>query len=86
MISLKQSAPEGVFIEDLIVYGGLEKDSVVAKGFKIEPPCFRSASIRDREAYKEKLRQLLQTVSEPQHLQIQWSCNSDYAKELQQYF
>lgn len=85
MIFFKQSVPNGFFVEDLIVYGGLEKGSVVSKGFRVQPPCLRNANTNDREIYKEKLRQLLQTVVEPLHLQVQWSCNSNYTKELRKY-
>lgn len=85
MILNRIEAPNGHFLEEMIVYGSLEKGGVVSKGFRIEPPCLRSSSPKERNAYKHRLIGLLKTISGNQHIQVQWSCNSDYTDELTQY-
>lgn len=79
------SIPNGHFFDGLIVYGSLEKGSFAAKGFRATPPSLRSASVREKNDYHERLRSLLQSIGEREALQIQWSCNSDYRRELIQY-
>lgn len=80
------SAPNGYFAGDLILFGSLEKGSLASKGFIIQPPDLRGGRVSFLNEYQEKIRTFLSTLSETQAAQIQWSCNSDYQKELKNYY
>jgi hypothetical protein len=78
-------APEGYFAENLILYGSLEKGAVAARGFVIQPPDLRGARHEQLNQLQEKLRILLASLAPGQRLQFQWSCDSDYRRELLAY-
>jgi hypothetical protein len=78
-------APEGRFVDGLIVFGSPDRGGVVAKGFWLEPPDFRGASIARLNAFQEQVRSLLALIAPGRRLQLQWSCDADYRTELLRY-
>lgn len=78
-------APNGYFLRDLLVFGGLRTGGSVAKGFIFEPPDFNNAPISERNEFQDQLALLLASLGENQRLQVQWFCDSDYQRELLRY-
>jgi hypothetical protein len=78
-------APNGHFAEGLILYGNLETGAMASQGILIEPPDLQHASIGLQNDFQDKLRIFLATLSSTQRVQLQWTCNSDYKKELIRY-
>lgn len=78
-------APNGHFAGGLILYGNLEAGAMASKGFIIEPPDLHNASISLLNEFQDKLRIFLATLNPQQRAQVQWTCNSDYKKELTRY-
>lgn len=78
-------APNGHFAEGLILYGNLEAGAIASKGFIIEPPDLHNASVNLLNEYQDKVRIFLATLNPKERVQIQWTCNSDYKKELSRY-
>lgn len=78
-------APNGHFTEGLILYGNLETGSMASQGFLIEPPDLQNASGALRNEFQDKLCIFLATLGPKQRAQLQWTCNSDYQKELIRY-
>lgn len=78
-------APNGHFAEGLILYGNLEAGATASQGFILEPPDLQSASIALTNEFQDKLRIFLATLGAKQRAQLQWTCNSDYQKELIRY-
>jgi hypothetical protein len=78
-------APNGHFAEGMILYGNLESGATAAQGFILEPPDLQSASVALRNEFQDKLRIFLATLGPRQRAQLQWTCNSDYRKELTRY-
>ena len=78
-------APNGHFAEGLILFGNLETGAIASQGFLIEPPDLQHASIRLQNEFQDKLRIFLATLGPQQRAQLQWTCNSDYKKELIRY-
>jgi len=78
-------APNGHFAEGLILYGNLETGAMASQGFLLEPPDLQHASIGVQNDYQDKLRIFLSTLGPRQRAQLQWTCNSDYRKELIRY-
>ncbi len=79
-------APEGRFVEGLLVYGSLERGAVAAKGIWLEPPDLRGASFERLNAWQDRLKGLLALLGPGRRLQVQWSCDADYRGELERYF
>ncbi len=78
-------APNGHFAEGLILYGNLETGAMASQGFLLEPPDLQHASIGVQNDFQDKLRIFLSTLGPKQRAQLQWTCNSDYQKELTRY-
>lgn len=78
-------APNGVFAEDLLLYGSLERGAIAARGFWLEPADLRGAGNERRNAFQDQVRALLALVTPGRRLQVQWSCDADYRKELLRY-
>ncbi|HRE04175.1 MAG TPA: hypothetical protein PKX00_01105, partial [Opitutaceae bacterium] len=78
-------APNGVFVDGLLLYGSLERGAIAAQGFWLEPPDLRGASNERRNAFQDQVRALLALVSPGRRLQVQWSCDADYRRELLRY-
>jgi hypothetical protein len=78
-------APNGHFAEGLILYGKLEAGSMASKGFILDPPDLHNASVALLNEFQDKIRIFLATLGPNQRAQFQWTCNSDYKKELVRY-
>jgi len=78
-------APNGVFCDNLILYGFPETGAIASKGFWILPPDVRGASFSRLNAFQDQIRALLAVVGSGRRLQVQWSCDADYRQELLAY-
>ncbi len=80
-----ESAPNGYFVRDLIVFHGLRKGCHVSKGFVIEPADLSAAAPDHLNAFQDQLALLLACLHDKLRLQVQWFCDSDYRAELLRY-
>ncbi len=80
-----ESAPNGYFLNDLIVFQGLGKGCHVSKGFLIEPPELSAAASEHLNAFQDQIALVLACLHDKLRLQVQWSCDSDYRAELLRY-
>jgi type IV secretion system protein TrbE len=80
-----EKAPNGHFVNDLIVFNGLNEGGYVAKGFLFEPPDLTNAQVSELHDFQDQLSILLASINEQQRLQIQFFCDSDYRPELLRY-
>lgn len=78
-------APNGWFVDGLILYGGLERGAIASKGFLLTPPDLRGGSDEQRNAFQDRIVSLLGLIQPGQRLQVQWSCHSDYRRDLTRY-
>lgn len=78
-------APNGVRVDDLLVYGSPERGAIAGKGFLLETTDQRGASIARLNAFQDQVRALLALVTPGRRLQFQWSCDADYRRELLRY-
>ena len=78
--------PNGFFAEGMILFGSLHKGGTAAKGFVLQPPDLRGASVATLNGYQDKIRSLLANLGERTRAQFQWTCSSDYRQELTRYF
>jgi hypothetical protein len=78
-------SPDGRFIDGMIVFGSLERGGVAARGFRLQPPDLRGASIERLNAFQERIRALLALLSPGRRLQVQWWPDSDYREALLAY-
>ncbi len=77
-----ESAPNGYFVRDLIVFHGLRKGCHVSKGFIIEPADLSAAAPEHLNAFQDQLALLLACLHDKLRLQVQWFCDSDYRADL----
>jgi hypothetical protein len=78
--------PNGFFLNDLIWFGdGISRKTAVSRGFTVEPGEINAFSVRQLNSLHEKLRIMLGMLGQEYHLQVQWSIDSDYRRELEQY-
>jgi hypothetical protein len=80
-----ESAPNGYFLNDLIVFHGLGKGCHVSKGFLIEPPELSAAAPEHLNAFQDQIALVLGCLHEKLRLQVHWFCDSDYRAELLRY-
>src|SRR3954469_1684672 len=80
-----EPAPNGYFLNDLIVFHGLGKGCYVSKGFLIEPPELSTAAPEHLNAFQDQIALVLACLHEKLRLQVQWFCDSDYRAELLRY-
>ncbi|MDO8545497.1 MAG: hypothetical protein Q7S40_34070 [Opitutaceae bacterium] len=78
-------APNGVFVDDLLLYGSLERGAICTRGYWFEPPELRGASHERKNAYQEKIRSLLALVTPGHRLQAQFHPDWDYRPEIVPY-
>ncbi|MCB1120616.1 MAG: hypothetical protein KJT03_03635 [Verrucomicrobiae bacterium] len=83
---MSSSAPNGWFADGLLIFGSLEHGCTVSKGFFMETPDLRGASVSIRNDYKRKIQLLLNSVGSSETMQVQWTCNHDYRLPLTQYY
>lgn len=80
-----ERAPNGFFVRGLLVFGSLRRGGYVSKGFSLEAPDLSNSPISDLNLFQERLCLLLGSLHEGQRLQVQYYCDSDYARELLRY-
>jgi hypothetical protein len=80
-----ESAPNGYYLRDIIVFHGLRKGCHVSKGFLIEPADLSAAAPEHLNAFQDQLALLLACLHDKLRLQVQWFCDSDYRAELLRY-
>ena len=80
------TATDGYLAEDLIVYKGLQKGGYVGKGFRIDPPDCENADAGWLNRLEDDLRVVLASLKDGTRLQVQWSVDSDYKRELLRYY
>jgi len=78
-------APNGVFADDLLLYGSFEPGASAARGYWVELPELRGASHERRNAFQEKVRAILALVTPGRSLQCQWHLDWDHSPELLPY-
>ncbi len=83
---MRSGPPNGFFAGGLLLYGPLGRGGVAAKGYLLQTPDLRGASVAQLNAYQEKVRVLLATVGEGMRAQFQWVGNSDYVPELTRFY
>lgn len=79
--------PDGWFWKDLIVFceEEISKQTVISKGFYLDIPDISSSSSERLDELNLQLMGLLGTVDDSMAMQIQWSVDSDYHEELENY-
>ncbi|MDQ5979142.1 MAG: hypothetical protein QG602_2116, partial [Verrucomicrobiota bacterium] len=78
-------APNGIFCEGIILYGSPERGATATKGFWLEPPDGRGASIDRLNALQDQVRALLALVGPGRRMQVQWWPDGNYGPELAGY-
>jgi hypothetical protein len=79
---MNSTPPNGFFADGLMIFGPLEKAGTASKGFVLQPPDLRGASIAHLNANQDKVRALLAQLNEGMRAQFQWLGNSDYLADL----
>ncbi|RRJ96025.1 hypothetical protein Ga0100231_018930 [Opitutaceae bacterium TAV4] len=82
---MRSGAPNGYFADGLLLFGSLEKGGVASKGYILQPPDLRGASVDNLNAYQDKIRSLLALLGDGMRAQLQWLVDSDYLPELTRY-
>ena len=80
----RSAMPNGFFLDDLIWFGdGAQNKTPVSRGFMLEPGETSSYSARQLNSIHERLAMLLRMLGREYTLQVQWSIDSDYRRELE---
>jgi type IV secretion system protein TrbE len=80
-----EKAPNGYFVNDLLVFNGLRQGGYVSKGFIFEPPDLNNAQVSELNQFQDQISLLLASLNENQRIQVQYYCDSDYRNELLRY-
>lgn len=83
---MSSKAPNGWFADGMLIFGSLERGCVVSKGFVVETPDLRGASIGIKNEYKRRIRHLLNSLGPNESMQLQWTSTSDYRHALTKYY
>lgn len=83
---MRSGTPNGYFAQGLLIFGPLGRGGIASKGYILQPPDLRGASIVTLNAYQDKIRGLLANLGEGMRAQFQWTCDCDYRAELTRYF
>ena len=71
--------------EDLIIYRGLSRGGAIGKGYNVEMPDTENTDASWLMSLEDNLRVLLRLIRPELRLQVAWSVDSDYRKELERY-
>jgi len=71
--------------EDLIIYRGLQRGGAIGKGYNVEMPDTENTDANWLMALEDNLRVLLRMVRPELRMQVAWSVDSDYRKEIEAY-
>lgn len=78
-------APNGMFCDGLLLYGSPERGAIASRGFWIEPPDSRGASVDRLNALQDQVRALLALTGASRRIQFQWWPDGNYGPELSSY-
>jgi type IV secretion system protein TrbE len=84
-MSFVSAAPNGYFVDDLIVSGPMHQGGYASRGFVCELPDQLNASNGRLNNFHDRVSRLLSTLTPDIRMQIQWYCDSDYSDELNRY-
>src|SRR5580704_8198240 len=76
---------DGYFGENMIVFEGLNRGGYIARGFDVIAPDLENADPVHHNALESDLVALLAVLKPGQRMQVQWTVNSDYRRELLRY-
>lgn len=71
--------------ENLIIYRGLQRGGAIGKGYNVEMPDTENTDASWLMSLEDNLRVLLRMVRPELRMQVSWSVDSDYRKELERY-
>lgn len=71
--------------EDLIIYRGLARGGAIGRGYNVEMPDTENTDASWLMTLEDNLRVLLRLIRPDLRLQVSWSVDSDYRKELENY-
>ncbi|MBB5039627.1 TraG/VirB4 family ATPase [Prosthecobacter dejongeii] len=71
--------------EDLIIYRGLARGGAIGKGYNVEMPDTENTDASWLMSLEDNLRVLLRMIRPELRMQVSWSVDSDYRKELERY-
>jgi hypothetical protein len=78
--------PNGWFVNGILFFGrSLSRSTLLAKGFYLEVPDLRGASVSFLNEFHATLASFLCTVGDEWAMQVQWSVDSDYTDLLDHY-
>ncbi len=79
--------PDGWFWKGLLIFCGdeINKQTVISKGFHLDIPDISSSSSEKLEELNAQLMGVLGVIDDSMALQVQWSVDSDYHEELENY-
>lgn len=77
--------PEAYLDDGLLVFGSPAKGGQVATGLWVEVPPLHNASNQQRNAFQDRLRQVLRILPKGYRLQVLWWVDSDYRIPLKRY-
>ena len=78
-------APNGMFCDGILLFEAPERGAIAAKGFWVEPPDVRGASIDRLNSFQDQIRSLLALVTPGRRIQVQWWPDGNYGPELTRY-
>jgi len=74
--------PDIYLANDLIVYKGLSRGGFVGKGWSVDLPDFENSDPAHINTLEDDCRVLLQSLNEGSRMQVNWSVDADYKREL----
>jgi hypothetical protein len=76
------NAPNGWFINDLLIWNELDHRGFAAKGFSVETPDLANASHSFLNQFQDVVRNFLRSLDQTTRAQWLWTIDSDYKAEL----
>lgn len=83
---MSNAFPDGYFRKNIILFGHeLNADTFVSRGFEVGFSDPRYYSVREKNNFHDVIQGFLGLIGEEYHVQINWSTDSDYSRELSAY-
>ncbi len=77
---------DGYLMDDMVVYRGLQKGGYVGRGYRVHPPDCENAEVRWLNRLEDDVRVLLSSLKDTARMQVHWTVDSDYRRELLDYY
>ena len=77
---------DGYLMDDMIVYRGLQKGGYVGRGYRVHPPDCENAEVSWLNRMEDDMRVLLSSLKDTARMQVHWTVDSDYRRELLDYY